>query len=106
MYFMKKENTKHVRSIVTGLIRKLESGTAKKANAVTQAWLGAINEKTRGHARPVSFKKGELVVVVENSTWLYYLSMEKGKIKEKINKSYPGRKKIEKIRFRVGKVDM
>jgi hypothetical protein len=39
-----------------------------------------VGEAALGQTQPVSFKKGTLVVIVENSTWLYKLTMEKRKI--------------------------
>lgn len=97
---MKKE-TRHVRSILDGLISKLETG-AKKGNAITEAWNGAADEETKAHARAVSLKGGVLTVVVQDSVWLYKMLLEKKKILGKFNDNYSGRKKAAEIKFRVG----
>ena len=91
--------------VISGLLRRLEKGSAKKGNAVREAWMSSAGEHALGHTQPVSFKKGTLVVIVENSTWLYKLTMEKRGIIKLFNENYSGRQKVEAIRFRVGKID-
>lgn len=98
---MRKNNTRHVRGIIDSLLQKLEKGAVKRG-AVFTAWEAATEEETRAHARPVSLKKGKLMVIVENSPWLYKLTMEKRNILEKFNEHYIGRKKAADIRFRIG----
>ena len=96
---------RHLDDIVGSLLRKLEGGSGKKGSAVREAWMKAVGEVALGQTQPVSFKKGTLVVIVENSTWLYKLTMEKRKIIKIFNEHYSGRQKVENIRFRVGKTD-
>lgn len=96
----------HLEKIVSGLIRKWEKGKRKKGEAVRSAWLTAAGSQTAGHAQPVSFKKGMLMVIVENSSWLYKMTMEKRDIITRFNQNYTGRKKLTDIRFRVGKTDI
>ena len=91
--------------ILDGLIAKWEQGTVKKGNAVRMAWIAASGEETAKHTRPVSLKNGVLMIIVENSSWLYTLTMTKGAIMNKFNNVYTGRKKVNNIRFRVGSID-
>ena len=100
-----KRDAKHVKGIVEGLIQRWEQGAVKKTNAVMEAWCEAVEEKTKKHTRPVSLKNGVLMVIVENSSWLYKLTLEKKRTIEKFNEGYPGRKKVKDIRFRVGVLD-
>jgi len=95
-----------IEDIVSGLLKKLEGGNVKQGNAVRLAWRDAAGEHALGHTQPGSFKKGTLMVIVENSTWLYKLTMEKKKIIGKFNEAYTGRQKLEEVRFRVGDVDL
>ena len=99
---MKRKDTRHVKGIVDSLLRKWEGGALKKGNAVWSAWSAAAGDGEKEHARPVSLKNGILMVIVENSSWLYKLTMEKKNILEKFNEKYEGRKKAKDIRFRVG----
>ncbi|MFC1644273.1 DUF721 domain-containing protein [Candidatus Omnitrophota bacterium] len=102
---MRRSGTRHVKGILDGLLQKWEQGTVRKGNAVREAWVAAVNEETKKHARPVSLKKGTLMVIVENSTWLYELTLKKKGILEKFNKNYTGRHKAQDMRFRVGDMD-
>lgn len=100
-----KRDARHVRGIVDDLIQRWEHGAVKKTNAVMGAWCEAVEERTRKHTRPISLKNGVLMVIVENSSWLYELTLEKKGIIEKFNDGYTGRKKAKDIRFRVGVLD-
>jgi len=97
-----KRQPEEVDDILRGFLRRLEEGGVKKGNAVREAWEKAVGEKTAAHAHPVSFKKGQLMVIVENSAWLYKLTMEKRAIIKEFRENYTGRQTLEEIRFRVG----
>lgn len=99
---MRKKETRHVRGIVDDLLQQLGAGKAKKGNAVKDAWSQAVGKKINDHAHPVNFRNKNLTVIVDNSTWLYKLTIEKRDILQKFNEAYEGRKKAEDIRFRVG----
>ncbi|MDP8298858.1 MAG: DUF721 domain-containing protein [Candidatus Tantalella remota] len=96
---------RHVRGILNDLLKKWEQGTVKKGNAVLDAWQLSIGERAKDHACPLSFKKGTLLILVENSAWLYQLTLEKKNILKKFNENYTGRKKVVDIRFRVGTIE-
>ena len=100
------KNARHVRGIVDGLLSKLEKTTAKRADAVRAAWMESATDEIKKHSRPVNFKNGVLVVIVENSSWLYQLTLEKRQILEKFNEKYIGRKKAIDIRYRIGQIDI
>ncbi len=100
------DGARHLRGIIDGLLKKIETGPGKKGNAVMDAWRCAADEEIKKHTRPVSFKKGTLVVLVENSGWLYRVTLEKRKILEKFNSEYRGKKKAKDIRFRIGEMEL
>ena len=101
----KKKDARHVRGIVDDLLRRWEDGSVKKGNAVLDAWGEATKEEAKGHARPVSLKNGVLMVIVENSSWLYELTLEKKEIMKRFNEKYTGRKKARDIRYRIGTME-
>ncbi len=100
-----REKAKKINRIVDNLLEKWQTNKVKKGQDVREAWAKALGEDAKGHTQPISFKKGILMIAVENSTWLYKLTFEKREIVEKFNKNYCGRQKAEDIRFRVGTVD-
>jgi predicted nucleic acid-binding Zn ribbon protein len=97
---------KEIEHILSGILGKLEAGGVKKTNEVREAWIKSAGENTSGHSDPVNFKKGVLTVIVENSTWLYKLTLEKRAIMAKFNEVYRGRQKAKEIRFRVGRTEL
>ena len=99
------KGSKHVRHIVDDLLKRWEGSNVKKGNAVRQAFALAIDEEAKKRVRPVSFKKGTIVVLVESAPWLYKLTLDKQNILEKFNKYYTGRQKAKDIRYRIGKIE-
>jgi predicted nucleic acid-binding Zn ribbon protein len=97
--------TGHVRNIVDNLLLKWEKEKVNKGGAVRDAWEFAVGEEAKRHTRPVSLKTGTMVVIVEDTSWLYRLTLEKRKILSKFNEKYAGRKKPADIRFRIGSLD-
>ena len=99
------KKTQYLEDIVRSLVRKWEKEKKERGKDVFAAWNVAVGEKAAARAMPVSFKKGVLMVIVENSTWLYNLTMEKRMIIKKFNENYTGRAKVSEVRFRVGKIE-
>ena len=96
------KKARHIRNVVDDLLNRWEKTTVKKGNAVREAWSEITEEETKKHARPVSLKNGTLMVMVDNSSWLYKMTLEKNNVLQKFNKAYKGRKKARDIRFRIG----
>ena len=68
---------------------------------IMQTWINIGQDYTK-HARPASFKRGILYIDVEDSNWLYYCSLKKEEIKEKIKEAF-SENVITDIKFKVGK---
>lgn len=101
----RQQKAKHVRGVVGDLLKKWEDGAVKKGTALRDAWMESIDEKVKGHARPISMKRGILLVEVEDSVWLYKLTLEKRKILDRFNEKYTGRIKAKDMRCRVGTLE-
>ena len=99
---MKRKESKHVRGIVDGLLQRWERTDVRKSDALREAWEETANKETKKHAFPVNIKNGTITVIVENSAWLYSLTLKKRDLLEQFNANYKGRKKAKEIRFRVG----
>ncbi|MGB2630379.1 MAG: DUF721 domain-containing protein [Candidatus Omnitrophota bacterium] len=98
----KRRETKHLEGIVGDLLRKWKDGKVRRAGAVMTAWEAAVSGDLRIRMRLGNYRNGTLIVIVENSSWLYKLTLERKKILEKFNAHYTGRKKAKDIRFRIG----
>ena len=101
----RERRARHVEDVLKDVLKKWRAGKLEKGLAVKGAWAEALGEKEKEHAHPVNFRKGVITVIVDNSSWLYRLTVEKRGILEKFNKVYSGRMKAKDIRFRVGSVE-
>jgi predicted nucleic acid-binding Zn ribbon protein len=99
------KRTGHVRQVLSQLITKWEKEKVSKGCAVREAWAHAVGENIKKHSRPVSLKNGTMVVIVEDTSWLYKLTLEKREILSRFNEKYSGRKKPQDLRFRIGSLD-
>lgn len=70
---------------------------------IVEAWKAAAGAAAAGHSKPVSFKGAVVVVNVDNSGWLYELTLKKKEITRTLSEKLGGRK-IKEIRFRIGEV--
>ncbi|HPN72386.1 MAG TPA: DUF721 domain-containing protein [Candidatus Omnitrophota bacterium] len=102
---METRRTGHVKQVLDGLIARWEKDRVKKGGAVAEAWAHAAGEDGKKHSKPVSLKNGTLVVLTEDSSWLYRFTLEKRTILSRFNEKYGGRKKPADIRFRIGSLD-
>ena len=66
-----------------------------------QVWGNTYQDYTK-HASPAGLKNGILYIDVEDSDWLYYCSLKKEEIKEKIKELFT-EGIITDIKFKVGK---
>jgi len=89
--------------ILSQLIKKLDTKARGSIKEVVQAWQEAVEAKAISHTKPVAIKKNILTIEVDSSTWLYFLSLEKKSILERMRKIL-GKEKIEDIRFRIGEI--
>ena len=98
----KRREAKRLEGIVGDLLHKWKAGKVRRAGAVMAAWEAASSVELKSRMRLVNYRSGTLTVIVENSSWLYKLTLERKKILEKFNAHYTGRKKAKDIRFRIG----
>ena len=89
--------------VVKNVISSLKKREKEELNVFT-AWEKAVGKKAAKHSKPALLKAKKLIVNVTDSTWLYKLSLEKGKLLCKFNDGLESRKKAKEIRFRIGKV--
>ncbi|KJJ84524.1 protein containing DUF721 [Candidatus Omnitrophus magneticus] len=101
---IKKTAEVRVSDVLSGIVKKLEKENFIKGVKIKDAWEKAVGIDVLGHAEPVSFKKGVLLVLVENSVWLYKLTMGKREIIEKFNNVFEGKKAVVDIRYRMGSI--
>ena len=75
---------------------------ARKSDDIEGVFKKSLTKKQRGHIKFKYFRKGIINASVDSSVWLYSLSLSKGDLLGKLNKS--GRN-VKDIRFRMGSIE-
>jgi len=89
-----------IKKVISDIEKKEEKGTD-----FLKTWEKTVGEKAARHTRPVFIKRKRLVVNVNDSSWLYKLTLDKQALIERYNKHQKDRKqKIKELQFRVGEV--
>jgi len=80
------------------LLQKLENQKSQWER-ILSAW-NQVGENFKDYAHPALFRKGVLVIDVDDSNWLYFLNLKKEELLKNLNKvlTFP---EIKEIRLRV-----
>ena len=100
-----KERTKQksIKNIVKDVIKDLSGKGRVSAEEIGRAWEEAAGHKAAAHTKPILIKKSVLTVNVDNSGWLYELTIKKGKLLSKLDGKIRG-KQLKGLRFRIGEI--
>jgi len=98
----KKKKVEHLGDVLKNVISDI--GKKKRfSEELKEAWEKAAGKKAAGHTRAVSLRKGRLAINVDDSGWLYDLTLKKKELLKKIEEKLKN-KNIKEIRFRIGDV--
>lgn len=100
---MKNKASGPLGDVLKKLVSKIGKEGRQSEEEILRAWRGAAGKKAAGHTRPVALKRSVLAVNVDNSGWLYELTINKKKLLKKLETKFKG-KKLKDIRFRIGEV--
>lgn len=67
------------------------------------AWEAVVGEKAASHSRPRGFRGSRLVINVDDSSWLYELTIQKKEILKKLSSELKSGR-LKDITFRIGEV--
>lgn len=99
---MRKSSPQLIGDVLRGVVEHLSQTKGKDSSKIFSAWTSSAGKRLSRHAKPVSLHKGTLQVFVDDSAWLYQANLEREKLLESLQEKM-GAKKIQKIRFRIGK---
>lgn len=89
-----------------GVLKNIINGITKKGaleEDVKAAWEGAVGEAAAKHSKVRSLKGGRLVVNIDDSSWLYELTLQKKEIIRKLGKSLKN-SRIKDVTLRIGDI--
>lgn len=89
------------------VLKKIIGGITKKGGFteedVDAAWDSAVGEKAARHSKPRSLQGSRLIVNVDDSSWLYELTVRKKEILKKLGEILKS-SKIKDITLRIGEL--
>ncbi len=92
--------TESLKEILPKIFKDLEKKEVLKK--IEGSWRSAVGGKASKHSKVAGFKNGALIVNVDNSMWIYELTLKKEKVLERLRGD--GLKEIKDIRFRIGEL--
>lgn len=99
----KKQAASSLKQLLKKAIKTLRAKNRLTQEEIIKVWNDVIGAKAAAHTRPVSFRKTTLAVNMDDSGWLYELTIQKKEILKKLEGKFPG-KKVKDIRFRIGEI--
>ena len=102
---MEKQRTKQksIENIVKDVIKDLSGKGRISEEEIARAWEEAVGRKATAHTKPILIRKSVLTVNVDNSGWLYELTIKKPKLLKKLDGKIRG-KQLKGLRFRIGEI--
>ena len=101
---MKTRKPVAIEDLLKGAIKSLRLQNKLTQEEVAGIWQEAVGSRAASHTRPVGIKKTSLTVNVDDSGWLYELTIKKKEILEKLEGKFKG-KDLKNIRFRIGEIN-
>ena len=99
---MRKSAPQLIGNVLRDVVEKLSQAKKKDAK-IFSSWASCAGRELCRHAQPAGLRKGTLEVFVEDSAWFYQASLKKAELLRALQKKI-GAEKIQKIRFRIGKI--
>ncbi len=98
---MAKESPKKLESLLKKVMKDLGKKGKLTEEVMAEIWKEAVGENASKHTKPKSIKKGTLFITVDDSSWMYDLTLKKRDIVSSLDGKLKGRK-VKDIRFRIG----
>mgnify|MGYP001592021544 FL=1 len=92
-----------IQDIVKSVFERLEQEKKLTREDVEERWKEIAGAAGSKHARPVSLRKGVLIVFVDSSGWMQEMSLQKRKLLKQLKRAF-GKDKILGIQFRIGEI--
>lgn len=93
-----------IKEIVNRVISNLSGSDGKERRLgeedINRLWRKAAGKTAAFRSRPTSLRKGKLIVAVEDSSLLYYLTLRKKQILDSLSRELEDR--VHDIQFRIG----
>lgn len=100
---MQKNKAKPIKGIVEGVLKGWKKEKVFKKDILERVWKKVVGKKAAKHSRVGSLKSARLIIEVDESGWIYQLSLKKQDILKKLMKALKKEDiEISEIQFRIG----
>lgn len=89
-----------VRELLTPLVAQLTASKRPSADEVAQVWRKLVGPRAARHSHPTSLRRGELLIAVDTSVWLWNLSLQRPRLLEGLQAAW-GADTVTSIRLRM-----
>ena len=90
--------------LLPGALQNLGAKARPTREMVQEAWERLVSKEAARHSRPHRLSQGRLTVEVENSAWMYTLSLRKEPLLQGLIELL-GASRVRQIRFRMGEIE-
>lgn len=91
-----------LKDLTRDLVEKLQFKKRQSETEILRVWAESMDPTVAAHANPAGFRNGTLFVKVDCNVWLHEIVRYRQKeILDRLQSSF-GRKKIQKLSFRIG----
>ncbi len=87
--------------IIKLVFTEIEKGKVLTREDVENKWFEIVGDQAKQHTKPASLRKGVLTVLVDSSTWMHRMALEKRKVLKQLKSNF-GKDKISGINFKIG----
>lgn len=94
-------STTPIRSVLAGLVERLQGGGRPSQEEMVTLWRQLAGEEAARHSWPKRLAQQRLIVEVENSGWMYALGMRKAQLLEGLVELM-GAGRVRQLSFRIG----
>ena len=91
-----------IKQVVKKVLKELNPDNKE---SLRKFWEASAGPELNQHTKPTSLRKGRLTIEVENSSWLYEITVRHKSRLFKELQGYLGEKKLKELRFRLGKIN-
>ena len=91
-----------LQDLTRSLVKRLRFKQRQSETEILRVWAESMDPTIAAHAIPAGFRNGTLFIKVDSNVWLHEIVLYRQKeILDRLQSSF-GRKKIQKISFRIG----
>ncbi len=98
---MRKSAPEPIGDVLKNVVEKLSQSKKQGIPEIISAWPATAGKEFTRHSKPVTLKKGTLLVLVEDSAWFYQGNLQKEKLLKALHQRI-GKDIVQKISFRIG----